>query len=1001
MDANSNDFKIQLKNYLETLSRENLIDILIKLSAEHPEIYDVLIKIIFENKKGSIDSIEESKSEKLESDHSVSTTHQNSVTRKSSTQEKINLYKSIFIGRDDVFALRWYNAKSGKSGYSPVCANKWIQGKCDLKKSSCSTCPFKSPIQLNDTYFFNHLAGKDEFCRDVIGLYPLMAGNVCRFLAIDFDAHKPKTQTSADSTEYKNDFWKSDILAVHKTCYEYKIPSYIEISRSGNGGHLWFFFSENISARLARNFGTAILKLSMQKRHSISFETFDRMFPNQDEIPKGGFGNLIALPLQGKAVREGHSVFVDENFIPFQDQWQVLNSIQKLDEQIINITLRKINEQILDFVEKDDEDMSKKTEHFNLSADKQKQHDESFQKSDFPSIVQIILSNCVEISKSGISEQALGILHRTAVFTNPEYYKNLRMHLPLYNIPHFIDCSKENENHLLLPRGNLDYVLSIISNAGAAYKITDNRETGISIDVQCKIELYEEQKDALGKMMKSDIGILSAGTGFGKTIVASALIAERKINTLILVQSHALLEQWKKSIKNNLGISPGTIASGKDKSTGIIDVAIVKSLVETQSDEVKLRSHKYGMLIVDEAHHVSAFTTENLVSSFKAKYVYGLTATPIRRDGHQKIIFYQCGKILYSTTSRQMNESQNFEHYFIPRFTSFHYMPEDNDSSPVKINKLYEMLVQNDARNTLIAEDVKSAVEKGKTPLILSERIEHLELLYENLKSFAKNVILITGKGTAKQKRGQLEKLNEIPASESLIILATGKYAGEGFDYPRIDTLFLGMPFSWKGTLSQYCGRLHRNFFGKEEVVIYDYVDFRLPVFDRMYQNRLKGYKQLGYSVKPKENENTEILPENKTSRLYSKEDYLSDFENDIANAKSTIVITAPYLSKYEVQKFLLAANKKINEGCKIQILIKNPIDEAKSKKTLPLISLIEQTGINIKSRDNISQKIMTIDEKILWYGNINFLGYTEPEECCMRIANDKIASEIEGIIFQ
>ena len=267
-------------------------------------------------------------------------------------------------------------------------------------------------------------------------------------------------------------------------------------------------------------------------------------------------------------------------------------------------------------------------------------------KSDFPSQVKITLSNYIEIEKTGISERALGILRRTAVFLNPEYFKNLRMHLPLYNIPRFIDCSKENETYLLLPPGNLQTVIDKLADAEAQYEIFDARETGAAIEIENEVSLYDEQKIALAEMLKSDTGILCAGTGFGKTVVASALIAERKINTLILVQSHALLEQWKKSIKQFLNFTPGTIAAGKDKSTGIIDIAIVNSLVEKQSDEVKPRSYKYGMLIVDECHHVSAFTTENLVASFKSKYVYGLTATPIRRDGHQKIIFYQCGKIL-------------------------------------------------------------------------------------------------------------------------------------------------------------------------------------------------------------------------------------------------------------------------------------------------------------------------------------------------------------------
>lgn len=959
---------MEIKDYLNSLSKDELISLLMQLSEE-----EIVVKESLESKLPLTSSFDNSNSGK--SDFNLSSDNENLVSRTSSPQEKINLFKSLFVGRQDVFALRWQNSKSGKSGYSPVCANKWLSGKCDMKKYSCSTCPFKLPVRLDDKYFYNHLAGKDELARDVIGLYPLLPENLCLFLAIDFDAHAPKAQTTITST-HANDqksynhkeneaLWKSDILAVHKTSSELNIPSYMEISRSGNGGHLWFFFEDNISARLARNFGSAILKLTMQKRHSISFESFDRMFPNQDEIPKGGYGNLIALPLQGKAVKEGHSVFVDEDFKPFDDQWRFLSSIKKIDEKSIRSAIREIENQLLDFVEKDESEFEI-SGGINLKEDFNKlNHKNAFlTKNDFPSKVKITLSNYIEIEKTGISERALGILRRTAVFLNPEYYKNLRMHLPLYNIPRFIDCSKEIEKYLLLPRGNLQTIVDIIKEAGALYEISDARETGAAIEIENKVSLYDEQKIALAEMLKSDTGILCARTGFGKTVVASALIAERKINTLILVQSHVLLEQWKKSIKQFLNFTPGTIAAGKDKSTGIIDIAIVNSLIEKKSDEVKPRSYKYGMLIVDECHHVSAFTTENLVASFKSKYVYGLTATLIRRDGHQKIIFYQCGKILYSTTTKQMNAAQSFYHYFIPRFTSFHYLAEKADNKNPSINQYYEKIIENSARNELIFSDVKSAIENQRTPLILSERLEHLEFLQEQLKDCAQNVILITGKG---------------------------------FDYPRIDTLMLAMPFSWKGTLSQYCGRLHRNFVGKEEVIIYDYVDFRIPVFDRMYQNRLKGYKQLGYTIKPKEKDFEKSSSTETTSRLFSKEEYLHDFEKDIVNTKSKIIITAPYLSKTETLTFVLLTAKKIAEGVTIIVYVKKASDETKNNKLKACIQLLENIGIRVEEKDDLSQKIAIIDEKVLWYGNINYLGYTEMEECCMRIEDAKIASEIEG----
>ena len=676
-----------------------------------------------------------------------------------------------------------------------------------------------------------------------------------------------------------------------------------------------------------------------------------------------------------------------------------MSSVQKVSEKTARKVVAEIEAALFDFVEKDESEETKTSskrlaEPFDTGAKTK----EPLSSSDFKDTVQIILSNCVQIKKEGISEKALGVFRRTAVFLNPQYFKNLRMHLPLYNIPRYIDCSKENDDYLLLPRGNLSKVTEKLDEAHVKYEIKDERESGEKINLKFEGELYEEQNEALKSFLKEDVGILSAGTGFGKTVVASALIAKRKINTLILVQSHALLEQWKKSVKQFLGIVPGTIAAGIDKSTGVVDIAIVNSLIEKNSDEVKSRSHKYGMLIIDEAHHVSAFSTENLVASFRAKYVYGLTATPIRRDGHQKIIFYQCGQVLYSTTTKQMNASQDFGHYLIPRFTSFHYMPElaESENKNPSINKYYEKLILSQARNVLIASDVKTAIENRRTPLVLSERIEHLNLLYDELKESAQNVIFITGKGTQKQKKEILEKLRNVPESETLIILATGKYAGEGFDYPRIDTLMLAMPFSWKGTLAQYCGRLHRNFAGKEEVQIFDYVDFRLPVFDRMYQNRLKGYKQLGYSIKQTAADKSTNTSD---SKLYSAEEYKLDFEKDIASANAKIIMSVLYLSKNEAQNFILKISSLIAKGVVVQVYISKPKEEAKSKKIEPCIKMLELSGIKVSLKENFSQKIAVIDERILWYGNINFLGYTELDECCMRITNAQIASEVEGEI--
>ena len=986
------DISSAVLSYLETLSRERLIELINYFAATHEDI-----RCTLEEKAGAVstkaepaDIFAQSPPELPAADISI-TSSQTLVTRNSTPQEKIDLYASLFVGRQDVFALRWYNAKSDKSGYSPVCENKWQSGKCDMKKYSCASCPFKLPVPLSDGYIFNHLAGNDSACRDVVGLYPLMEGDVCRFLAFDFDSHTGSF-----------DAWKKDAAAVRKTCTAFSVPVSVEISRSGKGAHLWIFFSENIAAKRARNFGTLILQAAMNERHSLPFESFDRMFPNQDTIPKGGYGNLIALPLQGQAVKNKCSVFVDEDFIPFDDQWAYLSSVKKLSEKAVQARCTEIAKTVSDFLPGDNSARNKLLNVYssdpNAQSNNQPAQNARLTQKDFSSVVHITFSNQIEITKAGISERALGIFRRTAVFLNPEYLKKLQMRLPLYNIPRYIDCSDETENALRLPRGSLAQIEKLLNDCNTHYEITDKREQGIRIEINFTGKLYDEQKAALQAMLKSDIGILSAGTGFGKTVTAASLIAERKTNTMILVQTHTLLEQWKKAVKRFLNYEAGTIAAGKDTSTGIIDIAIIKSLTEKNSDAVKPRRYTYGMLIVDECHHVSAFGTENLVKSFRAKYVYGLTATPIRRDGRQKIIFMQCGQILYATTAKQMNSVQNFEHYFIPRFTNFHIAAENAELSKSSIQNYYSEMVQAEARNMLIVSDVRDAVKEGRTPLILSDRIEHLKLLKNYLKDAALHVIVITGKGTQKQKKEQLEALNKVPASESLVVLATGKYAGEGFDDPRLDTLMLAMPFSWKGTLAQYCGRLHRNFAGKEEVLIYDYVDFRLPVFDHMYRNRLKGYKQLGYTIKPdSDSAQNGAAP----SKLYSVDNCKTDFIKDCMSAKKSAVICSPYLSKTEVQKFLPLVPKILSNGCKIFITTRLHEDKDRRKKQQPYIDMLEAAGAVVFAKENVSQRLAVFDEKILWYGSIDFLGYSEAEDCSIRICNAEVASAVKAEIIK
>lgn len=455
----------------------------------------------------------------------INTTDKAQVNKYSTPQQKIELYKSLFCGRTDVYAKRYYNTKTGKSGYVPACSNEWVNFVCDKKKYTCSKCPNRSFIEINDRVIYNHLKGDDEFCRDVVGIYPMLPDETTKFLAIDFDEES----------------WQDDVTAIRKICREYNIPVSVERSRSGNGAHMWFFFEEAVPASAARKFGSGLLTKAMESRHEIKLDSYDRMFPNQDTMPKGGFGNLIALPLQGRARKSKNSEFVDDNFISYPDQWEYLYNIKKITANEIEEYKKQLcdNGDLGELVSEDEKPWEKKPE-------------QNVTPMDFSGTVEMVKANMLFIKKKGISQYALNKIKRLGAFKNPDFYKSQAMRLPIYNKPRIIDTTEETDKFLCISRGCEESLLALLDNAGAEYIIEDERNIGSAVNVKFKGILYPEQQTAVDEMLKYENGVLSATTAFGKTVVAAYIIAQRSVNTLVLVHSAALLEQWEKSLSQFL-----------------------------------------------------------------------------------------------------------------------------------------------------------------------------------------------------------------------------------------------------------------------------------------------------------------------------------------------------------------------------------------------------------------------------------------------------------------
>lgn len=731
------------------------------------------------------------------------------------TDAKLALFRRLFRGRNDVYPIRW-ESKGGKSGYSPACANEWRVGICEKPRIKCGDCTHRQLIPLTDQVLYRHLAGEI-----VIGVYPLLPDDTCYFLAVDFDEAE----------------WQEDARAFVQSCHELSVPVALEISRSGNGAHAWIFFERNVPAYDARRLGTAIISHTCARTHQLKLSSYDRLFPNQDRMPKGGFGNLIALPLQKRARAQNNSVFVDDSLEPYIDQWAFLATIQPMPKDDIEpaIVCATGNRHPLDvtFV----------AEEYQQEPWKLQQPTQQKLACPLPESVSVTLANLVYFDKSELPQPLANKLIRLAAFQNPEFYKAQAMRLPVWNKPRIIGCAENFPKHIALPRGCLDAALELLSDNGITAVIRDERFVGEPIDVSFAGTLRQDQEAALAAMLEHDAGILCAPTAFGKTVTAAALIARRGVNTLVLVHRTELLRQWQERLQAFLDVDKGvigTIGGGKAKPTGIIDIAVMQSM--SRQGEVSEKVKNYGQIIVDECHHLSAFSFEAILKSAGSKYVLGLTATPVRRDGQQPIIFMQCGPIRHTAVRP---DSAPDDLMIVPRLLPNPIIMAVDSG----IQDVFRHLCDDAERTAKVISEVEMAFRQGRKVLVLTERTDHLSAIEAGLVGRVQNLFTLHGRVSKKQRITLMNELTALPPEAPRVLLATGKLVGEGFDHPPLDTLILAMPISWKGTLQQYAGRLHREHANKVDVRIVDFIDTGHPALLRMWDKRQSGYRAMGYRL--------------------------------------------------------------------------------------------------------------------------------------------------------
>lgn len=909
------------------------------------------------------------------------------------TKDMVRQFFTMFWGRQDVYALR-----GRKGGYFPQCTHRWNNNICPKQrgeKQFCDNCEHKDWMPLTPEIILKHLLGYKEDGSDVIGVYPLFPDGTCRFLVFDFDNH----EKSASLTDYANDGneWRDEVDALRSMCLQNGITPLVERSRSGRGAHVWIFFRKPISAALARNFGFMLLDKGSASVNLNSFHYYDRMYPSQDNA--SGLGNLIALPLQGNALKDGNSAFVDQNWNAYPDQWDVL----------LNHTHRLTPEEVNSYILRWQAELAESIGHYNAkpmeARPKPWKKETRFFKEDVIGKLQIILGDGIYVDTLNLMPRLQNQIRIMAAFDNPVYCKNKMLGYSNYYNFSSVYMGKDIDGYIRIPRGLLEKLTSACDKSSIPYEISDHREKGRPIRVTFNGDLRLQQDLAAQALLAYDNGVLSAATAFGKTVVCSYLIAQRKVNTLILLQSKDLQKQWVEELDKFLTIDEepptyttksgrikqrtsviGMISSTKKAPTGIVDVALVGSVYNKGNFNELFNS--YGMVIMDECHHAASSTSVNVLEKVNARYVYGVSATPKRTDELERIIFMLLGPVRHSFTAKERALQQGIGHYVYPRYTRVINISHNDDG----INNAFEMISSNEIRNAQIISDVRECVKTGRTPVILTRRKDQAKLLYDCLSNDADNVFLLYGDNSDKENFNNIQHMKSVSPDESLILIATGQKIGEGFNFPRLDTLMLAAPVSSPERLEQYAGRLNRDYKGKEDVIIYDYVDSHVPVFANMYSKRLRTYKRIGFQVVTGLN-----LQKQSANAIFDSGNYMDVFEQDLIESVNTVIISSPELIQSKVRRLIYLMKPRQESGVKITVFTLEPdyILYGAPDFHKEMIKTLQENGVKVITKAELPEHFAVIDDNLVWHGGMNLLGKEDFWDNLMRIQSPPIAAEL------